>query len=190
MFLWETPRLYLRSVRPQDAAVMFDYRNNESCARYQRGQTKDRAGIEQLILRHADDALSAEAPSLLAVARKDTDEMIGEIVVMPREQTFSLGYTISYRYHRQGYAYEALSALLALLHGQYPGWEFICFVDPDNLASARLLRKLGCQDLGFIPSVQSRAFGRWITARTEQEFARASQQAAEEAAEEKNGPFF
>ena len=35
----ETGRLTLRNLLPQDAETMFDYRNNEICARYQRGQT-------------------------------------------------------------------------------------------------------------------------------------------------------
>lgn len=38
----ETERLALRNLRAEDVDVMFDYRNNEVCARYQRGQTKER----------------------------------------------------------------------------------------------------------------------------------------------------
>ena len=37
----DTKRLHLRNVSQNDVHVMFDYRNNEICARYQRGQTKD-----------------------------------------------------------------------------------------------------------------------------------------------------
>lgn len=33
----ETERLALRNLRAEDVDVMFDYRNNEVCARYQRG---------------------------------------------------------------------------------------------------------------------------------------------------------
>ena len=36
-----TKRLHLRNVSQNDVHVMFDYRNNEICARYQRGQIKD-----------------------------------------------------------------------------------------------------------------------------------------------------
>ena len=32
---------------------------------------------------------------MVAVALKDTDEMVGEIVVMPEDGTISLGYTFS-----------------------------------------------------------------------------------------------
>ena len=171
MVFLETQRLTLRNVAPRDADVMFDYRNHEVCARYQRGQTKDYAGIRELIEKRKSDLLSTESPALIAVSLKDTDELIGEIVVMPNEDTFSLGYTFSYRHHRRGYAFEALSALTELLHGRYPIWEFISFTHPDNQASRGLLLKLGYRDLGYIPSMESQAFGKWITQATEEEIA-------------------
>ena len=37
----DTKRLHLRNVLQNDVDVIFDYRNNEICARYQRGQVKD-----------------------------------------------------------------------------------------------------------------------------------------------------
>ena len=171
MVFLETQRLTLRNVAPRDADVMFDYRNHEVCARYQRGQTKDYAGIRELIEKRKGDLLSTENPALIAVSLRDTDELIGEIVVMPNEDTFSLGYTFSHRHHRRGYAFEALSALTELLHGRYPIWEFISFTHPDNQASRGLLLKLGYRDLGYIPSMESQAFGKWITQATEEEFA-------------------
>ena len=170
----ETERLILRNLLPQDAETMFDYRNNEICARYQRGQTRDQAGIVQLIARRGSDKLSADAPCMVAVALKATGEMVGEIVVMPSERTFSLGYTFSYRHHRQGYAFEALSALMEMLHQRYPGWEFICFTAPENQPSMALLRKLGYRELGYLPARESNVFGKWTTAATEAEIARAA----------------
>ena len=110
---------------------------------------------------------------MIAVALKDTNEMIGEIVVMPNENTFSLGYTFSYKYHRQGYAFEALAVLIDFLHDKYTDWEFISFTDPKNEASMGLLKKLGYKDLGYIPSKESQAFGKWITKMTEEEFEQA-----------------
>ena len=114
---------------------------------------------------------------MVAVALKATGEMVGEIVVMPSERTFSLGYTFSYRHHRQGYAFEALSALMEMLHLRYPGWEFICFTDPENQPSMALLRKLGYREMGYLPARESKVFGKWTTAATEAEIARAAGQA-------------
>ncbi|MEE1392547.1 MAG: GNAT family N-acetyltransferase, partial [Negativibacillus sp.] len=83
--------------------------------------------------------------------------------------------TISNRHHRKGYALEALSALIEHLHPQALDWEWICFVEPENTPSISLLKKLGYQDLGYIPSKDSLAFGKWVKEDTVEEFRRASQ---------------
>ena len=171
MIILETDRLYLRNVKAEDAAEMYDYRNNPLCAKYQRGQTKDPDGIRALIEEHRSDALSAERPCLLAVESKDSGETVGEIVVMPNAETFSLGYTFSYKHHRKGYAFESLFALTDLLHARYPKWEFICFTDKANIASRALLEKLGYRDLGYLESKDSQVYGKWITGETEAEIA-------------------
>ena len=125
MVFLATDRLVLRNVNIADADIMFDYRNNELCARFQRGQTKDLEGIRYLIERRKSDVMSIEEPFFIAAAQKDSDEMVGEIVVMPNEGTISLGYTFSCKHHRKGYAYEALYALINLLHEKYPEWDYI-----------------------------------------------------------------
>ena len=145
----DTKRLHLRNVLQNDVDVIFDYRNNEICARYQIGQVKDYEGIVSLIERR-------------------------RIVVMPKDHTFSLGYTFSYKYHRQGYAFEALTVLTEHLHKMAPEWEFISFTECKNIASIELLKKLGYKNLGYVPSMDSQAFGKWTTMDTEEEFAHLS----------------
>ena len=174
MIFMETNRLILRNVAAKDAEIMHDYRNNEICARYQRGQTKDYAGIVALVERRKSDVMSVDAPFMVAVALKDTDEMVGEIVVMPKDGTISLGYTFSYKHHRIGYAFEALTALINMLHKQYPEWDFISFTEPENEPSMALLKKLGYKDMGYIPSMESQVFGKWTTTATEAEIAQAT----------------
>lgn len=161
MIFIETDRLKLRNVKAKDAAIMQDYRNNEICTRYQRGQTKDYDGIAALVERRKDDILSVDSPAMIAVAFKDTDEMIGEIVVMPGDGVISLGYTISYKYHRKGYAFEALSALINLLHEQYPKWKFVSLTEPENVPSMALLKKLGYKDAGYDTGTESQIFEKW-----------------------------
>lgn len=174
MTFMETDRLRLRNITAKDADIIYDYRNNEICARYQRGQTKDYAGIVALVERRKDDVISVDAPFMVAVARKDTDEMVGEIVVMPSDGTISLGYTFSYKHHRKGYAFEALTALINLLHARYPEWDFISFTEQANEPSMALLKKLGYKDMGYIPAMESQVFGKWTTPATEEEIANAT----------------
>ena len=169
----KTERLLLRNIAPKDADIMFDYRNNEICAKYQRDQTKDYKGIVALVEKRMHDVVSVNAPFMMAVALKDTDEMIGEIVVMPNDGTISMGYTFSYKHHRKGYAFEALSALVDMLHERYPAWDFICFTEVNNIASMALLKKLGYKDMGYLSSLESQVFGKWTTAETEAEISAA-----------------
>lgn len=173
MITFETERLRLRNVTAKDADIMYDYRNNEICAQYQRGQTRDYDGITELVEKRKNDVISTDAPFMIAVALKNSNEMVGEIVVMPNEGTISLGYTFSYRHHRQGYAFESLSALIDMLHNRYPEWDFICFTEKENAASRNLLKKLGFKDMGYVPSVESQVFGKWTTPATEAEIAEA-----------------
>ena len=49
MIRLETQRLVLRDLCSGDAEVIHDYRNDDRCARYQRGQTKDFPGICSLV---------------------------------------------------------------------------------------------------------------------------------------------
>ena len=169
----ETERLILRNVATKDADIMFDYRNNEICAKYQRGQTKEHDGICELIERRKNDVISVDAPFMIAVAMKRSDEMIGEIVVMPEDGTISMGYTFHYNHHRKGYAFEALTALINLLHESYPSWDFISFTEPENKPSMALLIKLGYKNMGYLPAMESQVFGKWTTPTTEAEIAQA-----------------
>lgn len=162
MIFFETERLVLRQVTMDDAQVMFDYRNNEICSRYQRGQCKQLDEIRNLIAARQHDKLSDEENCLIAVALKETGAMIGEIVVMPNDGCISLGYTFSYNYHRKGYAYEALSLLIDTLHERYPQMEFICFTEPENTASMALLTKLGYTNYGYVEKITSNVFGKWV----------------------------
>lgn len=158
----ETQRLNLCNVIPEDAPVMFDYRNNEICARYQRGQTQDLAGITELLRRRQFDTISDRKNFMVGIRLKQTGEFIGEIVVMPNDGCFSIGYTFHYAHHRKGYAYEALKALTDHLHSTYPCMEFISFTEPENLPSRRLLEKLGYADLGYVPQLTSQMYGKWL----------------------------
>ena len=61
MILIETARLFLRNVAAKNAETIYDYRNNEICAMYQRGQIKDLDDIEDLVDHHKDDEISVDA---------------------------------------------------------------------------------------------------------------------------------
>ncbi len=162
MIFLETKNLYLRQLKETDIDIMYDYRNNEICSKYQRNQSKTRAKILKLIREHKNDKISLKNNYIFAIELKNINKMIGELVIMPVDTTITIGYTLSYKYHRRGYAYEILNSFVKLLHEKYPNCEFISFTEKENVASINLLKKLGYKYLGYSESKKSEVFGKWI----------------------------
>ena len=156
-----TQRLRLRNFKPSDIEGLYDYRNDERCSRYQRGQLNRRAELEELIRRKMSDDLSADGKKQFAIADIGTDQIVGDLTVYLEEPTISLGYTISYKHHRRGYAYELLSALTEWLHARYPERELVCLTDRENAASMGLLEKLGFHCCGYEEKIDSVVYEKW-----------------------------
>ena len=79
MIILETERLILRTMRSEDAEIMYDYRNDERCAKYQRGQTKDLPGIRALVEKRKNDVVGVDAPFMVAVALRCLILVSGEL---------------------------------------------------------------------------------------------------------------
>ena len=161
MTLLETPRLRLRNLCPGDLEELCDYRNNEACRRYQRGQFREREELRAFIQRCGQDTLDTPGKKRFAIADRHSDRLVGDLFLDLETPTLSLGYTISYKYHRQGYAFELLSALTDRLHADYPDREIVCCVEPENAASIGLLHKLGFADEGYCAPIASLVFSKW-----------------------------
>ncbi|MET3616382.1 RimJ/RimL family protein N-acetyltransferase [Peptoniphilus olsenii] len=157
-----TENLIIRNVMIDDVSSIYKYRNNKICYRYQRGQAKSKKEITQLVLNNLDKNINLETNTLLAIAIKETNEIIGEILIMPKDMTISLGYTISPEFQNKGYGFESVSKLIDILHSKFPKHEFICFCHPDNTFSIKLLEKLGFTNMGYYKVVESLMFGKWI----------------------------
>ena len=78
MVFLTTPRLILRNVAPEDADTMYDYRNNELCARYQRAQIAGyRVGGKSGTSQKLDSAdPKARIASFVAVAPIDDPQLL------------------------------------------------------------------------------------------------------------------
>ena len=51
--------------------------------------------------------------------------------------------------------------LIDQLHRMAPDRAFISFVEPQNIASMGLLRKLEYRDMDYVPETESQMFGKW-----------------------------
>ena len=97
----------------------------------------------------------------VAAALKDSNKVIGYILFKPWEDSvYEIGWIFNKKFWRQGYAYEACSALLAYgfrdLHIHKVVAEAI-----DRQKSVRLMEKLGMKREGVQRSQTKDRFGNW-----------------------------
>lgn len=142
-------RIILRSLLQSDVDTMLKYRNDPECSRFQRYELKSRDDLSVFISKMSSNTLFVSRKIFLAIARKDSEEMLGEMAVLYDNGCVTLGYTIASEHQRQGYAYEAISLFLDAHFKRFPSVSVICRVAKENTASIRLLQKLSFEDCGY-----------------------------------------
>ena len=141
-----TPRLLLRPLREDDAAALFAIFSDAVAMRYWSGPPwTDAAQARQRI---ASDAAGHAAGEHLAlgIVRREDGRLIGRCTLFdlwPSCRRAQVGYILDASAWGQGFAAEAVDALLR--HGfDVLGLNRVeADIDPRNTASARLLQRLG-----------------------------------------------
>ena len=145
----ETKRLVLRRFRPEDAADCFDFLSDpkdcymDCCKPF---DTMDEEYQQQM-------KLFQERDTQYMIVLREENRVIGTVNLFPDESRAvdakEIGYSISSKYQRKGYAYEALSALINLLQNELNLELLVAGVLEENIASIKLLEKLGFNKEGF-----------------------------------------
>ncbi len=135
----ETVRCILRSFEEKDLDSFMTYRNNGEWMKYQgfKNLTKDEYRKSLLVPPNIENGVQ------LAISNKNTDELLGDIFLIKKENIIGIGYTISPIHSRKGYITEVLGAVLQKLKECYPNCKIIATTEKDNLPSKKLLLKLG-----------------------------------------------
>jgi RimJ/RimL family protein N-acetyltransferase len=143
----ETPRLLMKPLQLQDTQGMYAYRSDPGVTRYQSWQPVKEEEVKAFILKYGNGSINVvDSWCQMGVYRKATQELIGDVgmhFLPPNAQQVELGFTISPRHQRQGYAAEAVDALLSYLFGSLNKHRIMASVDPRNTASIALLEKIG-----------------------------------------------
>ena len=144
-----TERLVIRRFRMEDAADCFSFLSDRQ-GRYQNGCKP---------FHEMDDEywelmkLFAQQDGQYVIVLKSTNEVIGTVHVFPDDsravESKEIGYAISPKHQRKGYAFEALSALLDLLQNELLLDMVVAGVLPENIPSIKLLEKLGFSKEGI-----------------------------------------
>ncbi len=162
MLFLETDRLQLRNFVPGDLAVLFEYRNCEVCARYQRWDDTSMQSLDEFIKRVELDVFPSRKDEQHYAIGDHDDHLVGDLSVFFNEQDpcITLGITIDSRYQRCGYAREMLAAVIGCLEESYPGVELVALIDPENLASVGLFRSLGFIEECYAEKIHSLVYVR------------------------------
>jgi RimJ/RimL family protein N-acetyltransferase len=154
----ETARLQLRPFRHADAADLFTiYSHPEVYRHVPIGGWTHIDEAHQRIARDVNMMASGDYVRL-AVERSDDERVIGEVLLFnfAREsRRAEMGYALARDAWGRGYVSEALIPLINLAFGRLELRRLEAEIDPRNLASAKVLERLGFRQEGMLRS-------RWI----------------------------
>ncbi len=143
-----TARLHLRPFGATDVDALLPLHADPVAVRYVPFEPRDRAGVVDVLARKtANRTLAADGDLLeLAVVRTADDALVGDVLLALSSLThenLEVGYLFGRAYEGQGYATEAVGALLALAFDTFEARRVTARVDTRNDASRRLLLRLG-----------------------------------------------
>jgi RimJ/RimL family protein N-acetyltransferase len=164
-FQLQTERLILRTFRDEDLNDFLAYRNDPKVAFYQSwtipySREQGIAFIDEMAKARPGEA---GVWFQIAIELKTNGAMIGDCVFCPLKEDArqaEIGYSLAGAYQGKGYASEAIRRLLDYLFGDLELHRVRAICDVENVASARLLERVGMRREGhFVESFWTK--GRW-----------------------------
>ncbi|MCL2425159.1 MAG: GNAT family N-acetyltransferase [Oscillospiraceae bacterium] len=148
----ETERLILRPLKISDAQTVYDnWTTDPEVSRYMRWSTHSSIEETKTWLTTAESSLNSEEAYDWGFEFKETGELIGSCGMYVRndDNIFEIGYCIMKKYWGKGIASEVSKAMLEFAINELGERKFYATHDKDNLASGKVLEKLGfiyCND--------------------------------------------
>ncbi len=140
------PRVTLRRLRPDDLAAFQAYRHDPEVGRYQGWEPTADADARAFLADMAQAPFGRPGEWLqIAIADRTHDGLLGDVGVytMAAGHEAEFGITLARAAQGRGLAEEAARALIAGLGEHTQVGRLIAITDTRNIASARLLRRLG-----------------------------------------------
>lgn len=142
----ECQRIRLRDFRADDLDAFAAYRADPDIARYQGWDDYSRADAReflafQLPLRFAVTGSWYQ----VAIAGREDDRLLGDCAIhfTTDESQVEIGFTLAQESQGNGYAYEAVSALINIVFSNLGKQRIIAIAHAHNAAAGRLLNRLG-----------------------------------------------
>ena len=143
----ETNRLIIRQFMPSDYIDLYEYLSDPVTYIYEPGKPLNLDETKELVIQRSTST------DFMAVILKSRTKLIGHLYfkqIEPIENnTWELGYIFSPKYQRKGYASEAAAALVNYAFAQNHIHRIMARCNPENLASWKLLEKIGFKREGY-----------------------------------------
>jgi RimJ/RimL family protein N-acetyltransferase len=143
----ETPRLILRRSRPEDAEAISIYRSNPEVHRWQGWERTDPLAIRVEIEQMAERAPGEPGGWVqLSVQEREGGGLVGDVGLSPADGepgVVKIGYTMSPAAQGNGYATEAVGALVAYAFERLEADVVRAYASAENLPSIRVAEKVG-----------------------------------------------
>lgn len=165
--IWETDRLILRPLQHIDLRLFVQYRSDPEIAKFQYWDipyTEEKAAklIEEM--NRIQPGTQGEWYQI-AIELKTIHQLIGDCafcILAEDSQQAEIGFTLARQYQGKGYATEAMKRLLDYLFGEMNLHRVRAICHVDNLASAKLLQRLGMRrEAHFVENIWFK--GEWIS---------------------------
>jgi RimJ/RimL family protein N-acetyltransferase len=148
---FDTRRLILRKPVFDDAPAVFRaYANDPEVTRYITWPPARSISDTEIAMRELLAAWESGIEYSWALILKDTNQLIGMISIRPSGFWIDLGYVLGRQFWGKGYMTEAGAVMIDWLFTQSDIFRVGATCDVDNLASARVLEKLGMQLEGVL----------------------------------------
>ena len=144
----ETPRLFLRTIQPQDLNAFFPIFADERAMRFM--PTPPHASADETLAWLGGEA-SRPGAHFWTIRFRDSEEPIGYVNYLGQTRFPGMGYMVNPNHWGQGIAPEACRAALDFGFEQLGYGRVELWIDETNTRSIRVAQKLGFQPKGRIP---------------------------------------
>lgn len=142
----ETERLYLRKITEQDAPHLMEYLSDEEVMKHYGLEPFE--SVEDALgeIQWYDSLLAEQSGIRWGISMKNDERIIGSVGFhryVPQHHRVEIGFELSKAYWGKGIAGEALNAVLSYGFEHFPIQRIEALIEPENVASQRLVEKHG-----------------------------------------------
>ena len=154
----ETARLIIRSFESDDVQAVHEYTSDAAVMTYIPGGPLSEEQVRSFLVERVEDQAKA-----VAVVLKAEDRLIGHMPfhLWYAPRTYEIGWLFNRRYYGQGYATEAAAALLRYGFETLGLHRMIATCQPENVASWRVMEKIGLRREGHFRQCIANDDGTW-----------------------------